>query len=337
MRYTLCGLLACLSFLAASAQPLQRGIRNTGYLGDLQVSVAPAGDSLPSPGQGAGSGLRLAKRLTLVDLYPGAAAIRQSYTWMNAASATKQVIVSPTEPLPTSLAGIGTLYVLGPQVMRWENTTPGDGVPVTGSSAPGPGQRALVLSAGQTATVSLHALLQTNLSRFLSGDASRDGNALAIALAGSMAGADSATEDEILVRMNEGINLTNIWGILPAGKTTGNLQYLRFVHQGRAADSLGTFLLWYDGAPPDFKFDKKVVPIADTLFAQVDAMPLALFGDPGFKAMERQNFSLAPSGLTLTGILYFVLFSVPWIILAWFVVSMLRRRKKTGTPGNDQG
>jgi hypothetical protein len=60
----------------------------------------------------------------------------------------------------------------------------------------------------------------------------------------------------------------------------------------------------------------------------VDAMPVDDFGSPGFKTIERDNFSLAPEGLTLSGILYFLLFTIPWIIMAGIIVFLLRGKKK---------
>lgn len=327
MRQTLCVILCCLSFSCTQAQDAQRGIRNTGILPNLQVEPA----RVAIPGDSNSDGVKriyLVRRLTLVDLYPGAAAIRQQYTWENRDSIDHTISLSMPAPVVLPQAGIGNLFPLEPQRMQWADSGTAALAALADSSLRMLPARTIAVPAGQTVRVQFHALLQTNLARFIAGNSSRDGNAMGITLAGSIPGADSSLVDEIFLRMNEGINLTNIWGILPAGKTTGNLQYLRFAQQGPAADSLGQFLVWYEGAAPDFKFDKKVVPIADTLFAAVDAMPLALFGDPAFTAVDRNNFSLAPSGLTLTGILYFALFTVPWIILAWFVISLLRRKKK---------
>jgi hypothetical protein len=87
-------------------------------------------------------------------------------------------------------------------------------------------------------------------------------------------------------------------------------------------------LIWYDGAPPDFKFDKRVLPSTDTLYQIMDAFPLSEFNNPAFTLISRKNFTLAKSGLTLSGVLYFLMFFMPWIILAGLIVFLLKGKKK---------
>jgi hypothetical protein len=328
-------LLLCLPILS-TAQDYLPGIRNTGYLGTIEAIGSQSIDALNKT--------RLVKRLTLVDLYPGFAAVRQQYVF--AAPDSASVIFPLGIPIEgdVGVQGIGRLFFTSPDSMRIRSgsdtmqtdtlETPfepqvADGTTLVPSEVYTKWLRwEAKIPQGQTSVLTVHALVRTSLSRFIRGDDSRDGNALAIGLAGASMLADSNMQEEVLVRMNEGLNLTNIWGIKPAGQVTGDLTHLRYVRTGIVPDSLATLLIWYQGAPPDFKYSKKILPFADTLFTMVDAMPVDDFGSPGFKAVDRDNFSLAPSGLTLPGVLYFLLFTIPWIVLAGIIIFLLRGKKK---------
>lgn len=328
-------LLLCLPFFSIAQDHLP-GIRNTGYLGTIQPL---------EPGSGrAATKVRLIKRLTLVDLYPGFAAVRQQYVF----SAPDSTPVTLPLGIPVEgnmgLPGIGRLFFTSPDALRIRS---GD-EPIQADTLAARIEPRVVdgttlslfeafsqwrrwnasIPGGKTTMLTVHALVRTSLSRFMRGDEARDGNALAIGLAGSGPLSDSSLLDEVLVRMNEGLNLTNVWGIKPTGQVSGDLTHLRYAHTGRLPDSVTTLLIWYQGAPPDFKYSKKILPFADTLYTMVDAMPVDDFGSPGFKLIDRDNFSLATDGLTFSGFLYFLLFTVPWIILLGLIVFLLRGKKK---------
>ena len=328
-------LLLLLPFFSL-AQDHIPGIRNTGYLGAIQPLDEASGDTSTK--------IRLIKRLTLVDLYPGFAAVRQQYVFAPVDSAFGRLSLAIPAGGEISMPGIGRLFFTSPDALRIRSGSDTiitdalgvsseplivDGTTLKSPEAVNKWQRwDTEFRQGQTTVLTAHALVRTSLSRFLRGDEARDGNALAIGMAGATGLADSSLQDEVLVRMNEGLNLTNIWGIKPAGQATGDLTHLRYACAGIVADSLATLLIWYQGAPPDFKYSKKILPFADTLYTIVDAMPVNDFGSPGFKAIDRDNFSLAPDGLTISGILYFLLFSIPWIIMAGIIIFLLRGKKK---------
>jgi hypothetical protein len=328
-------LLLCLPFFSPAQDHLP-GIRNTGYLGAVQ--------SLDTGSSRAAAKVRLIKRLTLVDLYPGFAAVRQQYVFSPMDSTSGPFSLGIPVEGNLGMPGIGRLFFTSPDALRIrsENDTirtdtlqksiepiVADGTTLTQTEEFRQWRQwNAAMPPGQTTILTVHALVRTSLSRFLRGDEARDGNALAIALAGASGMADSSLQDEILVRMNEGLNLTNVWGIKPAGQVTGDLTHLRYAHTGRLPDSVHTLLIWYQGAPPDFKYSKKIMPFADTLYTMVDAMPVDDFGSPGFKPIDRDNFSLAQDGLTFSGFLYFLLFTVPWIILLGLIIFLLRGKKK---------
>jgi hypothetical protein len=328
-------LLLCLPFFSPAQDHLP-GIRNTGYLGAVQ--------SLDTGSGRAAAKVRLIKRLTLVDLYPGFAAVRQQYVFSPLDSTSGPFSLGIPVEGNLGMPGIGRLFFTSPDALRFRSGNDSiradtlavriDPIVVDGTTLTLREEFTQWLRwdaripQGNTTILTVHALVRTSLSRFLRGNEARDGNALAIELAGSGDMADSSLQDEVLVRMKEGLNLTNVWGIRPAGKVTGDLTHLRYVHTGRLPDSMKTLLIWYQGAPPDFKYSKKILPFADTLYTMVDAMPVDDFGSPGFKAIDRDNFSLAPDGLTFSGVLYFLLFTVPWIILLGLVVFLLRGKKK---------
>jgi hypothetical protein len=138
---------------------------------------------------------------------------------------------------------------------------------------------------------------------------------------------------QVLVEMGEGLHLTDVRGLLPGKTLTGDMSHLRYGFSDLEPGPEAGLLIWYEGAAPDFPFEKKALPFTDTLLRSMDAFPDAAFAGLGGDAISRRNFSVSASGLTLSGILYFLMFLIPWVILAVLIVYLLGRRKKAAGEG----
>jgi hypothetical protein len=177
-------------------------------------------------------------------------------------------------------------------------------------------------------TLTVYFITQNNLARFKKGNQSRDANAFGYVFESNKALGGSIAEGQILVKMNENLSLIEVLGILPDSLLKGDLHHLQYSFSNAEPESSNNLLIWYDGAPLDFKFDKKVLPSTDTLYQLMDAFPISEFNDPSFTMISRKNFTLAKSGLTFTGVMYFLMFFLPWIILAGVIVFLLKSGKK---------
>jgi hypothetical protein len=181
---------------------------------------------------------------------------------------------------------------------------------------------------GQYTTLTIYFITQNNLAKFKRGALSRDGNAFGYVLESGKAWGGRIGVGQVLIKLNEGLSLNNVMGILPKQKILGDLTHIQYSFNNLEPSPADNLLVWYEGAPPDFKFDKRVLPAADTLFKMMDAFPVTEFNNSGFTALERNNFSLAESGLTFSGALYFMLFTIPWVVLGGFIIYLVRGKKK---------
>jgi hypothetical protein len=181
---------------------------------------------------------------------------------------------------------------------------------------------------GQPVTLTVYFITQNNLARFKRNFQSRDGNAFGYVLESGRAWAGNIGIGQILVKLNEGLSMNNVQGILPGKGIIGDLTHIQYSFNNLEPEPEHNLLVWYQGAPPDFKFDKRVLPAADTLFKMMDAFPLNEFNSESFTVLERNNFSLSPAGMTLSGLIYFLMFTLPWIILGGFIIFLVRGKKK---------
>ena len=132
--------------------------------------------------------------------------------------------------------------------------------------------------------------------------------------------------------------LADIRGLIPDGSFIGNLGHLQFDKTNLEPDSSQNLVIWYNGAPADYPFEKKVTPLEDALRSSLDTFPVTAFNDPAFQPMRRYDFDVSAGGITLASVLYFIMFFTPWVILIGFVVFILRgkRKRKAARRTNDQ-
>jgi|GEM_PF-3190153 hypothetical protein len=332
MKHCLAFIFSVLLTAAAIAQSDMPGIRNTGFLPCLQLSnadkVRPAA-------------LYLQEKTTKVQLYPGFAVTHQTYLVKNEdTGAITARLGLPVEGF-VNQAEIGQLFFTEPHAIRLcvegqklvADTT---GIfnqtfaqPVQGDAG---GYRRwyswkTVFLPGKTTTIAVQAIVRTSLSRYIKDEEARDGNAFALRLDEDGQWKRDSTGEVVMVHLQKGLKLTDIWGIKPDSLVQGDFTHLLLQSAGKEQAS-PNFLVWYQGAPPDFKFDTKILPFADTLYTIMERFPTASFKNAPFDALHRNNFYLSPAGLTFSGVLYFLMFTIPWMVLAGFIIFLLKGKKK---------
>jgi hypothetical protein len=177
-------------------------------------------------------------------------------------------------------------------------------------------------------TITVESVVPTQLSRLTSGEQFATGNAFGISLQGAESWDGLIGHLQVLVRLNGGLMLANIRGLVPDSAFIGNLGHLQLDRTNLEPRPEDNMIVWYSGAAADYPFEKKVTPMLEPLRVSMDTFPVTAFNDPAFQQIRRNDFDLAAGGLTLAGILYFIMFFAPWVILIGFVVFMLRGKRK---------
>lgn len=187
-------------------------------------------------------------------------------------------------------------------------------------------------------TITVESVVPTQFSRLASGEKFATSNAFGMSLQGAEAWNGPIGQLQVLIRLNGGLMLANIRGLVPDSAFHGNLGHLQLDRTDIEPRPEDNMIVWYSGAPADYPFEKKVTPVLEPLRVSMDTFPVTSFYDPAFQLIRRSDFDLAAGGLTLAGVLYFIMFFAPWVILIGFVVFMLRgkRKRKAGTTAGDQ-
>lgn len=323
--------------VTATSNPAMPGVWNAGVGGQLYPLFAE--DSVRF------GKVLLEKELVLVNLYPGFAVVKGEYRFLNNSGSTVRLRVGyPVSGTYTAVVVDNVVYndlyafrafANGIPVQARRNSDAGTVSPVrliTDSSAVNQVTNWYTweqdFPQGEYTTLTIYFITQNNLARFKRGNLSRDGNAFGYVLESGQAWGGRIGVGQVLIRLHEGLSVNNVMGILPAQHIVGDLTHIQYSFKNLAPEPSDNLLVWYEGAPPDFKFEKRVLPAADTLFKMMDAFPVSEFNNTGFRALDRNNFSLAESGLTFSGALYFILFTIPWIVLGGFIIYLVRGKKK---------
>ena len=176
--------------------------------------------------------------------------------------------------------------------------------------------------------ITVESILPTQFSRLASGGRFSTGNAFGISLTGAEAWDGPIEQLQVLIRLNGGLMLADIRGLIPDSSFIGNLGHLQFDKKNLEPDSTDNLLVWYKGAPADYPFEKKVTPLQEALRNSMDTFPVTAFNDPAFQPLRRHDFDVAEGGITLAGVLYFFMFFTPWVILIGFVLFILLGKRK---------
>jgi len=177
-------------------------------------------------------------------------------------------------------------------------------------------------------TITVESVVPTQLSRLTSGGNFATGNAFGFSLQGAESWDGPIGQLQVLIRLNGGLMLADVRGLVPDSTFIGNLGHLQLDRSNLEPGSADNMVVWYNGAPADYPFEKKVTPMLEPLRVSMDTFPVTAFNDTAFQPIRRNDFDVAAGGLTFMGILYFIMFFAPWVILIWFVVSMLRVKRK---------
>jgi hypothetical protein len=164
-----------------------------------------------------------------------------------------------------------------------------------------------------------YQLTQTNQAKLSAEESVKEANGFVISfIPGQLQG-----NPRVFVKLMTTLTQTNLIGVYPQS-ATGTIQQMKW--QPDSAQQ--TMVIWYEGAAPDYKFEKKVLPKQRLLYEDINDFDLALFDVPDFKPISKTDFTTNKKS-TLGSVLYFILFSIPWLILIGFIVFLLRKPKKT--------
>lgn len=291
------GFLLCIT---AAAQKIEDGLWNTGRA----YSITSLNDD----------SIILQKQLTMVQIYPGFSVVKSTYDILSTYAYSFHARFNWIDTMSTAhrfFRNLNNLPSAGMKILIGKDT-------IQHQSAGGILEFGALLPPGKLTTITTYQLTPNNQGK-LSGDETVK------ELNGFVFSFDKWKQHgvrQVFIKLMGGLTLNNLKGVYPA-TVTGTMDQLKWL-----PDSLNeTLVVWYEGQAPDYKFERKVLPKQDLLFEDIDQFGIASFDAPGFKPVDKTDFTTNTSS-TLGSILYFILFSIPWIILAGFIVFLLKKPKK---------
>jgi hypothetical protein len=329
-------LVSCLSALSQEVR-LPDGIWQAGTSG----RISPLDDASAAKAVS----IRMERELVQVDLHPGFAVVKTEFLFRNGSDSTVTLLVGIPSSGHYEVIGLGRCSFYANESPRVvvngakaessiRETPPRNPLPVYDSvMAYRYHAWAQRFGPGMT-TVTVYQTTQNHLSRLVRVDSARDGNAFGYVVKGDRAWPGGAVVSQMLVRLNGELYLTGIRAAMPEGAFKGDMRHLQWGKSTDSPISESNLLIWYDGAPPDFKYGKKVLGWTDTLYAMMDAFPLGEFNDLAFQTVARANFDVSKTGMTPAGIAYFLMFFLPWIILIFIIFQLLRKGRKGKSASN---
>jgi len=296
----------------------------------LSVLWNAGGASLPVPDK-PDTGLQLVRSLVRVNLYAGFAVTGQEYlikyTGNDSVILPFHITVAGHFPNPK----LEKVTLIAPDILIL--SIDGDSLTTRRDSS---GQAGLMtwtehftmaFAPGQSRTLRLRTVSRTYLSKLRDMNGSKDGNAFFFSYGDAASAWNKKTSTgQLLVKLND-VSVNTVDGLLPTSGVTGDMRHLQFGYALDIPKEDDDLLIWYQGAPPDFPFTKKVIPAKDTLFKLIDQFPIAEFGRPDFVAIDRDSFD-TNSDSPVGSVLYYVFFTLPWLFLFGFLIYLLRRPKK---------
>ena len=283
----------------AKAQRIGDGLWNTGRA----FRPAPA----------ATDSLVLQKQLTTIDLYLGFAVVRNELDVLNSGKDTITSMLIWPDSLTTPHAlfnQIGNSPSLARKLILHKKDSVALDAPLR--FAPGvthlttyeitPNQQGILVKEGNT----------------------REANAFVYTIPSSTH--KKTGVQQVFVQLKAGLTMTNVLGIEPSGEAQVTMSQVKWL----PAATGGDLVIWYEGAAPDMKLEKKVLPTQDALYQELNAFDLMMFESPAFKSPPKQDFSTNKKSPLLSA-LYFILFSLPWVLLVGFLAWLAFKPKKKKT------
>lgn len=296
MKKALGTLLVLACIFPAMAQRIGDGLWNAGRA----FMPVPASDA---------NRLVLEKQLTLVNLYPAFAVVRNSMDILNPGQDTILTTLHWTDSL-TTVHPVLTALANSPSMTR-TLVMNGDTLALDADLRFLPGVNRLV-------TYQITPNHQAILSR--EGNV-KEGSAFVYSAPPSPFQRSGLRQ--VLVQLQANLTMTNVMAVEPQDAVTVTMSQVKWLPGNPGGD----LLIWYNGAAPDTKLDKKVMPLKDTLFKEFGRFDLAMFDSPEFKRPPKSDFTTNAQNPFIAA-LYFLLFSIPWIILVGFLAWLVFKRKK---------
>jgi hypothetical protein len=285
--------------IPANAQRIGDGLWNTGR---AFRPVPAAADSLV-----------LQKQLTTIDLYLGFAVVRNELDFLNPGKDT----ISSRLNWPDSQTSKHALFnqlANSPSLARKLVLHKKDSIALD----------ALILFAPGVTHLTTYEITP-NQQGILSRDGNtREANAFVYTVPSSTY--KKTGVQQVFVQLKAGLTMTNVLGIEPNGDAQVTMSQVKWL----PAEKGGDLVIWYEGAAPDMKLEKKVLPARDALYQELNAFDLMMFDSPAFKSPPKPDFSTNKKSPLLSA-LYFILFSLPWVLLVGFLAWLAFKPKKKKT------
>lgn len=288
-------LALCLPFLM-QAQQLPKGLWNAGR-----------SFSLHSQDQ---EKLIIASHLTEVQLYPGFAVVKNQYNIKPKERDSVQATFSWTDTATIAHPFFGSLHNLpsaGMTILIGSDTLKWTGKPFT-----------ITLQPFKITQITTFQLCSTNQAKLSRNGGLREHNGLII----SNGHWKCYNDRKVWIELKGGLTQLNLTGVYPV-TVTGNRTRLRWLNE--QLDS--SIVLWYMGAAPDYKFEKKVVPQKNILYEDINTFNAKAYKEEIFSPLTITDFSTNAEH-SWTSTLYFILFSIPWLMLVAFIIYLLKKPKK---------
>jgi hypothetical protein len=286
-------------FINASAQKLEDGLWNTGR----SFSITPLIDD----------SILLQKQLSLVQIYPGFSVVKSVFDVLNMHRASFDAKFRWIDTLTTPhrfFSQLNNLSSAGMKIMVNKDT-------IQPQIENGSLVFTTMLPPGILTTITTYQLTPNNQGKLSGDETVKELNAFVF----SFDKWKHIGIRQVFIKLMGNIMLANLKGVYPK-TVNGTMQQLRWM-----PDSLNeSLVVWYEGQAPDYKFEKNVLPKQHLLFEDINDFDIALFDAPGFIPADKTDFSTNTRS-TIGSILYFIFFSIPWIILIGFIVFLLKKPK----------
>ena len=306
MRLFLVCLLTLSIFCKSRAQGIPDGLWNAGGV-IVPAFSGKSGETQPA----------LRKSSILIDLYPGVSVVKSGYELYNPDTISMECRVELRDSGRYKESATGMMFTRKSALVKaLKNDTL---ITPAFDQMKGVYTWTFSIPARSSIHFNIYQLTENYQSKLVNEGNSREANAMVIV--NEMPGKFNTDTCKVMVRLKESLTLTNILGLSPAKKITGDLHHLYYELKD------APMVIWYEGLAGDFKFDKKVLPNAELLFAEIDKFPEAEFKNLSFTVIDRYNFSTNPKN-PLAAILYFIMFFAPWVILIGFIIFLLKKPKK---------
>ena len=299
MRW-LFGLFLSLVFSSVSAQKISEGLWNSGRV----FSVIPAEHA---------DSLVLQKLVGRVQLYAGFSVVRTDLDLVNPGKDSIVSVLdwkSSTSTTHSFFGNIGNLSSVE-RILIVNNDT----VPVN---------KTLVFAPGLT-TVTVFEITPNQQAVLSRSGSVKEANAFVYSI--SPAPWKKTLVQQVFVQLAGDLTLTNVMGIYPDSNVTATMSQVKWIPLPEKSATEQSLVIWYEGAAPDMKMEKRVLPVKNHLYKELNNLNLALFDTPSFVVADKKDFS-ANKRSPLFSILYFLMFASPWVILVAFLFWLVSKPKK---------